>query len=294
MLRAILSLCAVAASTLAPVAVDAQGTSSETPIVDESPQPTTTPSPSVTPSPAGTATRAPSGREPTFTISGQLIVDQNGNGIADAGEEEGFTPTLVQLVSWPRLPDAATSPLFAAAVVDLLTDEQGGFSFMEVPPGTYSLYVWWAGGFAAGATERLPDLHRAIITVSPNGLLARPTAIPATWPESFGAETIDVQRDNVSVGFIPQPLLLKPKPEGVVPFPVGTGLLIEASGTVNVGEKFAEFDRNESPSVQLPDTGDGGGQDSRLVVTLPLLFIALLLGSVLILTTLRQRQHREC
>lgn len=251
----------------------------ETPTPASSDAATATPTPAETPAPSTSTPLAevtPPAQTAPFTIASQLIVDHNGNGQADRGEEQGFTPTLVQLVSWSRLPDSPADPRFPGAVVNIYTDPDGSFSFTNVPPGTYTVWVWWIGGFVHGATERLPDLFRAILSVTDGGGLTSPEQIPATWPESFGEEPVNVGGDHNTIGFVPQPLLLKPKEQFVVPYPVSSNTLIHASGQIDVRAHFAALE-DQRPGVQLPDAGAGEAWDASW---LPAVVIALAVAAL--------------
>jgi hypothetical protein len=212
------------------------------------------------------------------------VVDSNANGVVDAGDRTAVK-TLVQLVIWSRVapivaqpegPDPEFSPTpwpeeYRNSSIDLITADGGTFEFRNLPSGDYSVWVWWAGGFVDGATERLPDLYRAIIRVNTDGNITAPSSLPSHWPESYGGEPLDPVKDHVSVGSLPREILLGVPPKDTVPYPVGTGgtTLSFVGGRVDVGAVLGV-----GVARALPPTGAAERDSLVYAVVAPALALA--------------------
>lgn len=141
------------------------------PATDASP----TPSPVVTPAPSLDATPAVDpGTSVPVVIAGRLVEDLNDNGQLDDADGPATRQTLVQLVPWSRqpegiqpfapptvLPDEADVAEQEGPTLDLLTTEDGTFSFTNVPPGDYTLRVWWSAGFVSGGSPQFVTCTRS-------------------------------------------------------------------------------------------------------------------------------------
>lgn len=169
------------ASFIAGVAVlipapDAR-TNAQAPTTTASPAPTSTatgsPQPATPTAAAPTAaapTAAPSPEVPTVpgSIRSRLVEDTDGDGRVSATDRRTVR-TLIELSFWSRVPASPvdqgppvralndSNPTSNGWFMNMFSGEDGSFAFDNVPPGMYTLQVWWAGGFVNGATERLPD-----------------------------------------------------------------------------------------------------------------------------------------
>lgn len=79
----------------------------------------------------------------------------------------------------------------------LYTASDDSFTFTNVPAGDYTLWIWWTPGFVEGAADAgttvQPDLLQVRFTVNADGTVTGPAVLQ---------------------------VLLKPLPEGLIPFPV--------------------------------------------------------------------------
>lgn len=235
---------------------------------------TETPAPSASATVAADPTQAPITRP--ASVTGRLAIDANRNGTLDDGDESLSVATGVNLVYWDRVPDL-TFPLpeqtgepissptpWPVFDVSVLTNKDGTYELTNLPEGSYTLRIFWAGGFSLGATRQSPDLWRAIFSVDAEGKVTPPNAVPEFWPESFKQERIELDPDHVWLGPPPEVLLVLPKDAGVVPYPVDAGGSEPAVGSLDVGQAFRR---------ELPDAGPGREVDGRSL--LPALGIAL-------------------
>lgn len=169
----------------------------------------------------------------TISVAGQLIEDVDENGRvsdADRGAE-----TLVQLRFLSREPAADVDTTTPVSITGLLTDSEGRFTFdfAEAPSGSYSLVVWWSPGIVDPASQIDPSLD-----------FAQP--VPHRLDVALPAERI------ASGDFRDFSLLVNPKPEGLIPYPVATG-----SEALPIGQATVI----EDDASALPDTGTGAGTD---------------------------------
>ncbi len=164
--------------------------------------------------------------------------------MADAGDSAP-EQTLVQLVPWgfsatsdggivaatpaTGVANAATSN---AVVISLLTATTGTFDFTDVPPGDYTVMVWWMAGFVRGGSPTVPDVYQAVLSIAADGSITRPQSLPAVWPGVRGIVT-DPAKEVAEIGSRSSPILLKPSPPGLVPYPVSVGDVgVPSVGTV--------------------------------------------------------------
>ena len=72
-----------------------------------------------------------------FSVAGRVVEDVDGDGQFSPGDRGAQTLIDLQPISDKE----------GDFVASLLTDESGRFEFLNVPPDTYRLWVWWTPGF---------------------------------------------------------------------------------------------------------------------------------------------------
>lgn len=265
----------VAIVTMAMAMVAAVGAaysaSAQTPTATMEPQTTTEPVPlsDQTHTPIPATPSVPSATEaaqtPPFSLSAKLVEDKDGDGTLSAGDSAPQT-TLVTLASWARWNNGiqagateigqASVAGSADAVVSLLTENDGSFAFTNIPPGDYTLIVWWMGGFVRGGARTVPYAFQVVISIRNDGTVGTPAAFPPNWP-GIGDLTSPAT-EVAQMGALPSVILLKPLPAGMVPYPVSTGANQPTGvGSVDVGAVIA---RLSLPAPRLPVTGDGASR----------------------------------
>lgn len=142
--------------------IDATVTPTPTPI-----PPTATPTPTNTPTPTPTNTPTPT-PTPTYTISGNVYVDANNNGVKD-GLETDY--------------QGATASLSGAGVGSTVTDINGNYSFTSLVGGSYTVTLTIPGGYQATTTNPV-NLLLASNTVVNFGIMLTPTNTPTPTPTS--------------------------------------------------------------------------------------------------------------
>lgn len=193
------------------------------------------------------------------TIAGRVLEDKNDNGVVDDGDappsvtqvREGSVGTLVELVS------------SASQSIPLYTGTDGSFTFTNVPSGDYTLWIWWTPGFVADSAQAgtivQQDLLQVPFTVKEDGTVDGPAALE---------------------------VLLKPRPEGLIPFPVKTGL---GGGPIAIGALDVGRTLGTLPAA-LPGTGGGPpGSDGHLLRWLGVTLLAIGLVSGLLLARRKVR-----
>jgi hypothetical protein len=200
--------------------------------------------------------------------------DLNDNGQLDDADGPASKQTIVQLVPWSRqpegiqpfapptvLPDEADVAEQEGPTLDLLTAEDGAFSFTNVPPGDYTLRVWWSAGFVSGGSPTVRDVYQVIFRVDPDGRVLSPGLPPSEWRGVLSTAT-DREADVALVGQVPSTILLRRTPETLVPFPVSTG---DGRGPPPVGtlDVLSAWQKALAADLALPPTGlqgDAGGK----------------------------------
>ena len=195
-----------------------------------------------------TETPTPAAQTPTALVEtrtsvvGYVTEDLDGNRVASPGDQGAQTLAELFRLSEGRVVSGTS----------LLTDETSGrFEFAEVPQGEYLLSVWWSPGFISlqgasplRATQGHPHVLDLGITVK-EGIATQLKYI-----------TTQVEGDHVLVRDAEEPsmtpfeelaILVKPKPEGLIPYPVRTG-----QGPLPVG-------RATVAPAALPSSGQGPG-----------------------------------
>jgi hypothetical protein len=239
---------------------------SSRPVAAQTPTPATptqtAPTPTVQPAtPAAPPTPVPvTVLSRSFSLSGTLVVDADGDQRLSVGDTAPTTNTLVQLI-----------PVEANGVpgAELLTAPDGSFSFTEIPAREYTLWVWWGPGFInVPSAPTNTGLFQAQITVAADGTVS---------------------------GNMPSQLPTKPLKDATIPYPVATGA--GQDGPLPIGA--VSLRRNTAapaapaarPATTLPQTGSGKSATSNLplAVGLSLVAFALLIG---IGVSLRSRRAR--
>jgi hypothetical protein len=264
-----------------------------------------TPAPSATPAPTQTATALATAVPGAGTIRSQLVEDLDGDGQRSNNDAAIRIPTLVELVFWsrapeqppadgePRAPLNSDNPSADSWFMQMLTAADGSFSFDNVPPGNYTLRIWWAGGFVGGAMEEAPDQYRAIIEVQEDGRIGAPAELPPTWPGSYGYE-INLSRDNVRLGQPPDDILLNRAMPNVVPYPVSFGEPVTAVGRVDVAAALARVpdQGEEAPgTAALPDSEGGNSSRERWILATVVGAVAAVMVALWAAATLRARRR---
>jgi len=180
-------------------------------------------------------------------IVGYVIEDTDGNGVRSAGDRGAQTLVQMHRLSGGRIVSGAS----------VFSDKNGRFEFADASPGEYLLWVWWTPGFVslqggspAQAVLQHTDLLLLGIIVLPDG-----TA-------EFKQVTVRDEADDAVVTDVPGlaatqfselSVLVNPKPEGLIPWPVAAG------GTdVPVGKTTL------AGTIALPTSGGGVGDVDRL------------------------------
>jgi len=219
---------------------------------------TATPSPSAMPTPSPEATLPVRTISQDFSMSATLREDSD----ADARTSPGDLPAsnaLAELQANVRWDGARHVKLSGdSPVVGLFTNADGSFSFVDVPPGEYLLWIWAYGFIEAPTAPTNPGLFLANVVVDKSGTVS---------------------------GAVPAQFLLKPKPPGVLGYPVRTGSGADqppAVGRLDVGEALA----NQRVAA-LPATGAG---ESRRGWLLPVLGIVLVASATAVAAALGVRR----
>lgn len=247
-------------------------TESPTPVSIETASPALTPEP--TPQPQ--ASPAPGGSAADFTYGSRLVEDVNANGVRDDADRVP-RQSAANLVPW-------ANP--TGSVISLITAEDGHFAFKNLPPGDYSLRLYWPGGFVSPqASDELPDILRGAFRVNADGTIGVPDPLPETWPGL--PEPFDVAKNRAVLGPLPGEILLNKVDPNVVILSPGIADPGAAVGEIDVG---AYLSGGGSPS--LPTAGaraDDAG--SRPLWIAPVVLAALLaLGAST--AVIRRRRQR--
>lgn len=150
------------------------------------------------------------------------------------------------------------------AVVPLFSGEDGRFVMERIPAGVYTLWVWWPGFIGVAAEETNPNLFKGTVNVSESG--------------------------DVTAAF-PSTILLQPKPEGLIPYPIRTGTNAAQIpiGRVDIAAALSQSGTPLRPAA-LPSTGGRSRNQDTIRWLLPLtLFVAAAPASVWALSRTRQR-----
>ncbi len=273
-MRAAIALLAVGLCLLAEQRQSHAQTPSPTVSLQATGMPANTATPTPADSPPVTSTTVPLTQAAAFTVAGALIEDLNRNGKLDSGDAAIKLETVVQLVPWARIPPAtpdfdprpfASGTANAAESngpeIGVLTSN-GLFAFTHIPPGDYTLRVWWEAGFPTGASASIPFVYQVVFSMSDDGAVGSPAVPPAEWKAVRG-EPGNPEREVAVVGTVPTQILVNENPPGLVPFPVETDGASAALPVGSVDVAAAWTSSLGAVSVQLPSTGAGDDVDTR-------------------------------
>jgi hypothetical protein len=219
--------------------------------------------------PRGSDTRARSGE-----YGARIVEDTNANGVRDAADAPA-RQTAATLLPW-----SDPSP---QSEITLITAEDGNFLFKSLPPGDYSLRLYWPSGFVAPpSSPELPHILRAAFHVDADGTIGVPSYTPETWP-GLPAEPFDVAEDRTVMGALPVEIVVNKDPGGVILSP-GVASTHGGVGEVDVGALLA----GRQPT--LPSTG-ARADDGFTSYWLPAVAL-LALVALGVATTVVRRQRR--
>ncbi len=223
-----------------------------------SPSATATPEASVTGSPTvGPPPLSTTFPEPTRGTDRVLSTDFSLPGRVFEEKPDGEQPThaLVELQLNGRFDESAAVTTDTGPVVALFTDEAGQFRFTDIPPGEHLLWAWGGLGWVnLVGNQGVPSVFIVPITVSESGVVS---------------------------GAIPDTFVMREKPEGVLGYPIRTGLdgLPPPTGSVSVRAFVAQLP-GETPPL-LPAAGARAGGDGwREASAVAVAAVALLAGGV--------------
>lgn len=218
-------------ATVTPAATTEPAT--ETPV--EASLPTAAASATATGAPPPPATPALPDRDISLngSVRGVVLQDDDASGGPSAGDSP--VKTLAQLLVYTRFTGEGSEPGVQtedyarlsdrAAMVSLFTDDQGRFSFDNIPEGEHVLLVWSYGFLGPRTSPTNEGLFRANIVVEADGRVHGP---------------------------LPEVLLARVKPEGVLGYPVSAGgEAPTAVGRIDV----AAFLRGTGAAPALPSAG---------------------------------------
>jgi hypothetical protein len=171
--------------------------------------------------------------------------------------------------------------------IELHTDAAGNGTFMNVPPGDYSLHIYWPGGFVhPRAPHEVPHLIRSIFRMNADGSITAPDKIPAFWP---GSGQVPLVPADVVLGPLPDTVLLYPKDPRVGSVSTDTMAIALGVGSIDVGAALAQR------KITAPGTGihapAAPGRSTLLALTLAVCLGCT--GSVLIVSGRRARSCLE-
>jgi hypothetical protein len=158
-------------------------------------------------------------------MSTRLVEDANENGRRDAGEATASRETVVAIIPW-------SNPTPAGEVI-LITAADGHFVFRNVPPGDYSLRLYWPTGFIEPqAAGDVPHILRTAFRVNEDGSVGAPDPIPANWP-NLPLERID---ERTVLGALPAEIFVNKHNDTVLPTGSGTPAAV---GEIDVAAYYA-------------------------------------------------------
>jgi hypothetical protein len=185
--------------------------------------------------------------EKSMSLVGYVIEDADGDGVRSAGDRPAETLAQMLVVSGGYVDRGAV----------LRTDSEGRFQFDDLSPADYEFALWWSPGFLT--LQQTPVLDAVLYGRSEQygGLLKLRVAVADDGRKTYSYATSDYVdgrfrlRDVESAPAIPSGdlvILVRRKPEGLIPYPVATGA---EAGVIPVG-------RVSLRQVSMPSSGSGG------------------------------------
>ena len=178
-----------------------------------------------------------------MALVGYVIEDTDGNGLRSKGDKGAQTLVQMHRLAEGRIVSGAT----------VLTDENGRFEFADASEGEYLLWVWWTPGFItlqgeldAAAVESHPDLLRLGIGFGSDGTAQFKHV---TVQDEGGSILVRNAQDSGAKQIDSLTILVKPKPDGLIPYPVSVG---EGEGPIPVGKVSLA-------RLSMPSSGNSGG-----------------------------------
>lgn len=242
-----------------------------------SPELTATPSPQAT---AVVPATAESSVTAETSIEIRLTEDRNDSGALDSDDGSPSMPTLVELIPWSRTTESPGVYDPSMVVLGGITADDGTMKFVDVPADTYTLRIWWAAGFVRGGSPTVRDVYQVVFSIDGRGGFG-PVDETNYMPGVLG-DAKDQRKEVAEVGSPPSEILLNRKPEGLFPYPVGTG----GSHPVAIGVLDVAATLGGEP-VTLQDTGTESSQ-RQLHLELILLGAVALAGGAAAFVTLRR------
>ncbi len=227
-------------------------------------------------SPTPTVPRLQADRQ-GFLIFGYIIQDTNGDGVRSAGDKPAQTLVQLHRLSAEKVGSGA----------NVGSDENGRFEFTNVSQGQYLLSVWWSPGFvtlqgqsASSVVADHPDVVLLKLEVASDGSSSfQGATLVASDPSSVAKEI----GPSAATEFTSLAFLVKPLPEGLIPYPVSVG-----------GDALLPVGSASLPQVSMPSSGDAeGGSGRSWAVWLVALGAVLFLSTAALLAVQNRRKTRR-
>jgi len=212
-----------------------------------------------------------------MTVVGYIIQDTNGDGVRSAGDKPAQTLVQLHRLSAEKVGSGA----------NVGSDQNGRFEFTNVSQGQYLLSVWWSPGFvtlqgqsASSVVADHPDVVLLKLEVTSDGSSSfQGATLVASDPSSVAKEI----GPSAATEFTSLTFLVKPLPEGLIPYPVSVG-----------GDALLPVGSASLPQVSMPSSGDAeGGSGRSWAVWLVSLSATVFLGATALLLLESRRRARS-
>jgi len=213
-------------------------------------------------------------------LAGYVVQDTDGNGVQSAGDKPA--ETLVEMLV------ASDGYLDGGAL--LKTDSSGRFEFADLTPGDYELTIWWSPGYVSIQGAPVTD---TLLYFADAGILKLKVTLGSDGKRIYAYATSQYVDGRFRLGEVANApaipsgdlvILVKPKPEGLIPFPVSDG----------EGQQVIPIGRASLSRISLPASGAAGDRagisEGWLLVGVGAI---LLIGTTVLLYAETRFKHRQ-